>query len=362
MGYGENADLSGFSYRGRAIVDFYGIKHILSMLGQELPGDASVSWVNCSCPFARWTHSGGTDRKPSAGFSVHADKPSMFYCFSCSHDGIVLTKFVQKMWLLSREYPKDIARFVLMNEISDGEYNQEKKKSFFRDPYENIRKNNCLKNSYPQSLLNQYPILSKSSGRVSLFCREYLKSRGISKRVIEKFKIRYSPKNQTIVFPLTDKNGVIYVLRERSINEKKMWTVNSKTSGYDGYDFPRLSEKGVWFGLQFLDRSKPPILVEGEIDALRLYSLGLSNVIASAATSVTKAQLSVLACPTIVLGYDADNAGRLAMGRIRNFMRGKANIIQLDWESAGCKDPGELKTKDQIRKVFSSKTFFRFDI
>ena len=135
-----------------------------------------------------------------------------------------------------------------------------------------------------------------------------------------------------------------------------MWTLSSERSGVEGIVMPRLRDVGAWFGMFLIDWSRPVMLVEGEIDAMRLMALGYTNVIASATSSVTDAQIDALAAETLVLGYDADAAGKHAHARIRDRVGQKAQVLEVDWslakkDGSPCKDAGDLPDETALREV-----------
>ncbi len=86
--------------------------------------------------------------------------------------------------------------------------------------------------------------------------------------------------------------------------------------------------------------SKEVILVEGNMDAIRLYSVGIKNVIALMGTSVTKEQIEALKklrCK-IILMLDNDNAGENATFSIGNRLEEERIIFDIV-RLSGEKDP-----------------------
>jgi 5S rRNA maturation endonuclease (ribonuclease M5) len=223
-------------------------------------------------------------------------------------------------------------------------------------------------NPLPYEVLHEFDILQFGHDKVADACRNWLnKERLVPTYVANLFKVRYDAINQSIIFPLTDREGKVYLLRSRSIREKNIWTVSPKVAGYPNLVFPRLKDTGVWFGLEHVDWSKPVMAIEAEVDVLRLAALGVYNVIASATSSVSKAQMNTLKSARILLlGYDADKAGREAHKRIISNVREKEKIkvYELDWSLAlkhpkfrkdkkdlKCKDPGDLSGKSGVSRV-----------
>jgi DNA primase len=124
--------------------------------------------------------------------------------------------------------------------------------------------------------------------------------------------------------------------------------------------YPNLSEVGVWFNMMMADWSAPIMVVEGELDCMRLINLGFMNVVASCTSSVTDAQIDSLTAETVILGFDSDKAGEHACARVRDRLRGRVAMYRAEWllamksEGVPCKDPGDLPNKEALNKVMSN--------
>jgi DNA primase len=128
-------------------------------------------------------------------------------------------------------------------------------------------------------------------------------------------------------------------------------TVNGKMVGKKDLQFPRIKDTGCWFGLHLIDWSRPVMLVEGELDALRLKTLGFTNVVASTGWHIQESQAVQVVSPQIIVGLDADKAGIKGAFRSEKLFRSKTNLVFADWSMVGCKDAGELRGKKSLRKV-----------
>ncbi len=94
---------------------------------------------------------------------------------------------------------------------------------------------------------------------------------------------------------------------------------------------------------------KEVIVVEGNMDAIRLYSVGIKNVIALMGTSLTKEQIDALKklrC-NIILMLDNDNAGESATLSIGNILE-ENNISFSIIRLSGEKDPDEYIIKNGV--------------
>ena len=81
---------------------------------------------------------------------------------------------------------------------------------------------------------------------------------------------------------------------------------------------PVYHKSSVLYGLYWskgeIRRREEAILVEGYTDVMGLFQAGVQNVVATCGTSLTQQQAAVLKryCPTLLLLYDGDDAGRAA--------------------------------------------------
>ena len=149
----------------------------------------------------------------------------------------------------------------------------------------------ALKQKYPEKLM-------EVSGLVS---------RDASGRPYDRFRRR-------IMFPIANESGKIVAFGGRSLGDDMPKYLNSPET-------PIYSKSAV---LYHLDRAKEPIrrggfvvLVEGYMDTIAVARAGAENVVASCGTSLTEAQVKLMARFTkkIVVNYDPDNAGQSATER-----------------------------------------------
>lgn len=316
-------------------------------------------WINTFCPLAPWTHGSGIDTKPSAGISVSEKTKSVFYCFGCSDDKpIGLAELIFNMYALSGSYPWEAA------EIFAREENHGHGKSQARPPdgWEDRKPASAC--TLPKWVVRSFPLLQDARGYEAKRAMEWLvEERLIAEWVVNYCQIRLDPDRQALVFPLTDLNGKIHVLRKRQRKAKKMWTVAPKEFRLPDEKWPTIKLTGVWFGLHLIDWSRPVMVVEGELDAMRLMTLGFRNVVASATSSVSKSQMQALTADTIFLGYDRDHAGIKANKRIAEELEGKANFFVADWsrvrkeDGTRCEDPGDLPDEESLKTVLRGMMF-----
>ncbi len=112
-----------------------------------------------------------------------------------------------------------------------------------------------------------------------------------------------------IMFPLWDNNGAVVGFSGRIYNmEDESKYINSKES--------KIFKKGLLLynyhrALNYCREKKEVIIVEGFMDVIRLYSIGIKNVVATMGTAITKQHANLIQklSKNVVLCFDGDKAG-----------------------------------------------------
>ena len=220
--------------------------------------------------------------------------------------------------------------------------------------------------------------LQSTEGKIA---KEYLKKRALDETVIKEFdlglalggnvslnKLLLSKKYSTdtliklglvnehdgyindifkyrIMFPIHDLDGNVVGFTGRIYeNNDQAKYINSKESvifkkGQILFNYHRAKSE--------IKRKKEVILVEGNMDAIRMYSSGIKNVLALMGTSLTKEQVSIIKSlrANIILMFDNDNAGEIATyqnGTILEEAGLNPQIVRI----SGPKDPDEYIIKN----------------
>ena len=98
--------------------------------------------------------------------------------------------------------------------------------------------------------------------------------------------------------------------------------------------------------------AKKVILVEGNMDAIRIYSSGIKNVVALMGTAITNEQINILKKlrSEVILLLDNDSAGELATYNVGRLLE-KVNIPVTVVRLSGEKDPDEYIIKNGIKAL-----------
>jgi len=314
------------------------IIRLLKILGAENV-EAGDDWVKASCPFAPWLHrrrdgTPGSDSRPSFGVSI--GKRSHYHCFACQKSGPLPILVTSLMFLTGKDLDKAQA-FVLAHESMKMEdYDDDS----VEDPNEVL-------SVLPKVLLRRY-----SPAHTNLdICRR----RRISTSGIEHFSLRYDAAKGRLILPVFDSLGRLVGIRGRACRDDD----RIKYLEYTEVSPTRSSPKahGVWFGQQYPpEKNKKLVLVEGELDAVRLYEVTKRpGIWASMGASISKEQLKTLEGirnNPIVLFFDDDQAGKTATDKVLKHIKGVVPNIYRVMNYAGCKDPAEMCDKGVIAEAF----------
>ena len=319
-----------------------------------------ANWV-APCPFHKET-------KPS--FSVSPAK-EMFYCFGCHKGGNVFT-FVMELERV--DFPEAI-RIVaeksdvpLPKMVEDSRFEARK-----RDSDQVIELNQWAMTWWEDQL--------NSNSSPAEAAREYLDQRGITEETRKTFRIGFAPDRwDALSTHLRQKGATKEQLEKSGLVVKK-----DEGGSYDRFRgrlmFPVIDPQGrpIAFGGRTLDPDGEPkymnspetaaytkgrhlyglnltrdeirrqgfaILVEGYLDLIVPYQIGVRNVVASLGTALTPEQVKLIArfARKVVVNYDGDRAG------VQAAKRAIETILAEDLEVKVLVLPDNADPDDFIRK------------
>lgn len=305
------------------------------------------------CPFHN-------EKTPS--FTVYPENGS-FYCFGCGVGGDVIT-FVRRMENLDyMEAVKQLADRAGMALPEDG----------YDDTLAKKRTAVLAANRAAAKFFHAQ--LYTEQGRQAL---DYFLDRGLAPETIRHFGLGFAPNDWRALKRHLNEQGFDDVLLE-SANLLRRSDKNGKVSYYDNFRnrvmFPIIDPRGnvIAFGGRVLDDSKPKyintsdtlvykksngvfalnfakngndgklIIAEGYMDVIALHQAGFTNAVACLGTALTKEQANLLSryADTIILSYDADEAGQKATARALGIFGTTGMEIKV-LHLEGGKDPDEI--------------------
>lgn len=201
-----------------------------------------------------------------------------------------------------------------------------------------------LDGNLSQSLLKKYD--KKNLINLDL-CKEY------NNKLIDTFKNR-------IMFPIKNNEGNIVGFSARIYNEEN-------ESKYINTKETIIFKKGsILYNLydvkEFIRREKEVIICEGQMDVIRISSIGIKNVIGLMGTSFTKEQFETIKKLNVkvILNLDQDEAGKNATYTIGNILTQNGIETEVIIFS-NYKDSDELISKsgeDSFKKALKNKISF----
>ncbi len=317
---------------------------IVEVIGEYIPLTGKGKNFFCVCPFH-------DDHSPS--MSVSKDR-QIYKCFSCGAGGNVFT-FVKNYENISfiEAVKKMALKAGIFLDINTKEKKQTSKYQKYYDMYDMALK------LYTNNINTKEGIEAK----------KYLTKRGISEDIIKHFNIGLSLKNTSLLTGLLQKKGysekelLDYGLATKKDNDIHdiyynrimfpLFNLEGKPVGFSGrvYDqesnFKYINTKETeifkkgeslynYHVAKNIARNIGKIIVvEGFMDAIRLYTIGIENVVATMGTSVTKEQIAIIKkmAKEIILMFDGDTAGKKAAYQVSTELKNNgidAKIVVLE--------------------------------
>ncbi len=331
------------------IVEVIGERVVLKKAGRHFKG---------LCPF----HS---EKSPS--FIVSPERQS-FKCFGCQAGGDVITFLQDYDGMSFLEALEMLAKRVGITLTS------------YRPTSQDAYKKKLLEIMSLSSEYYHFLLTKHKSGEEAL---AYLKSRRITSEAITQFNLGYGPnqwrsvseflvnkkkyapedlesagliiRNESgfydrfrgrVMFPLKDHKGVVVGFSGRTLlkDEKEAKYINSPETML--YSKSKMLY-GLWENREYIRKADGVVLVEGELDVIPSWQVGVKNVVAIKGSAFTseQAQLSARFTKNIVMSLDADSAGQEAIKRAVNIAENmdlSIRVVQI----TGGKDPGDVATEN----------------
>lgn len=349
--------------------------NIVNIVGSYIPLTQRGKNYVCVCPFH-------DDHSPSMSVS---EEKQIYKCFSCGATGNVFT-FVSEF---------ENVPFIEAVSIVADKCGMELSKSAYTSNFTPAFSEEKLIMELSQKFFANN--LRTSAGEVAI---NYLKDRGIDEEIIKEFGIGLSlDSNDSLYNLLTKKNydskklleiglvnsvnGKVYDMFSRRITFP-LWDKDGNIVGFSARVYrgekdvskymnsreSKIFKKGETLynyhnAKTIAKREKEIIVVEGFMDAIRIASIGLKNVVALQGTAMTNEQIQLLKKlrVKVILCLDNDNAGLTAT------LNNGEELVKNDVETfvirlSGKKDPDEYILANGgesfIQNVNNPLTFFEF--
>ena len=316
-----------------------------------------TNWWGC-CPFHN-------EKTPS--FTVVPDK-RMFYCFGC-HKGGSTIKFLMEIENIGFiEAVERLAKKAGIEVVYEGGQFVPEKKDTLKDEIPELYER--VAGSF------HYLLTESEQGRGAL---GYIKARGVSDEIIEKFKLGYAPKDRYWLYKfLVSKNYSPDFLEKTGLFSKNYKTAaffshrlilpicdrHGKTVAFGGRlldgegpkylnssDMPQYKKGETVFAFHLalpeIRKTKSVILCEGYMDVLAFFQADLPYAVAPLGTALTQEQVKLLKsfAHTFYLSFDSDSAGQQASYKAIKLCRSMGVNVRVLVIRDG-KDPAEVLQKN----------------
>ncbi|MEI5988616.1 DNA primase [Enterococcus termitis] len=342
--------------------------NIVDVVGQYVQLKKSGKNYMGLCPFHE-------ERSPS--FSVAEDK-QIFHCFGCGKGGTVFN-FLQEIEGIN--FPESVRRVAELEQIP---VNIDWVNTMESDSTENLQNRKLIELHKKAADLYHHVLMNTQIGEPAL---NYLLERGLTKELIETFKIGFAPQkrdflsqvfhNEEVAEALSKESG-LFIQRDNGefldrFYQRVMFPINDdrgnviafsgrllKTEDFPGDDMPKYlnSPETVLFNkretLFNFDKARKEIrkentvfLFEGFMDVIAAWQAGITSGVASMGTSLTNEQIRKLerVAKELVVCYDGDTAGVEATNRAITLL-GEHSRFQLSIVSI----PEKLDPDEYLRK------------
>ena len=310
-----------FSFSKEAIEELKNQIDIVDVIGRSVELKRAGANYKGLCPFHN-------EKTPS--FIVSPQK-QIFTCFGgCGASGDVVT-FVKRYYnldfneaveKLADEYGIEIQK----NSHKDDrekyyEVNREAARLFYRNLTEkkNPGYTYFQRRGIQDSTIKKFGLGYAEDSWNNLY--DYFKKKGTDEKILielglisKKGDRCYDKFRNRVIFPIINTAGKVIGFGGRALdNEAMPKYLNSPENKV-------FQKKNNLYALnstrQDIGKEGSAIIVEGYMDTISLYQRGITNVVASLGTALTEAQGRLLrrSCEQVILGYDADGAGRRLSG------------------------------------------------
>jgi len=259
--------------------------------------------IQCFCPVHR-DEVGHEDNSPS--FYINADT-GLWKCFSCGAGG-TLPILVSRLGGDTTTV-RDVMRQAVINKT--------KRIVEKRDPDEPVR---CDERTYNR--FSDPPAIE-------------LHERGITRRSVDHYGVRWNDDRHSWILPIRDQQGKLMGWQEKAGKWVRNWPVGV--------------EKGhTVFGGHLTKSKERLIVVESPLDCCRIWTAGHDGAVATFGSAVTAEQIKILrGGKPLVIAMDNDDAGQVSKLKIREAIP-RAHIF--NYTGSGAKDPGDM-TDEQIDRA-----------
>ncbi|MCK4359650.1 MAG: DNA primase [Candidatus Cloacimonetes bacterium] len=314
-------------YDQKIIDDVRSANNIIEIIGEYLPLKRSGTNFKCLCPFHN-------EKTPS--FMVSPSK-QIYKCFGCGKGGNVFNFLMEYEKINFNEALQKLAQRVGIT-LPKREISAEKQ-TLYNELYEIYKisekyyKNNLLKDG--TSAKNYLYSRGLSDDTLNTFkvglaldkwddLHNYLIPKGFKKKSLSESGLFSSKNDKTydrfrsrIMFPIFSSDGKVIGFGSRIYKKEDTDSAKYLNSPENIIYKKRYHLYGLYQTKNYITKQNSALIVEGNMDLLKVFQYGFHNVVASLGTALTYNQIKLLARYTknVYILYDGDEAGYEASSR-----------------------------------------------
>ena len=304
-----------------------------------------TGWVVSACPLGPWRHDNGKSAPEVFGVKIEAGDPHA-NCFACGWHG-TLGDLIQHTNGLNKIDPRlEPSWAVAMALVAEAEDTAEYE---WDTPgiEEQLAANRNPLHEFPEWWLGSFPKTKDAAPALA-----YLADRDVSPAMADLLDLRWGPSQRRICFPVRDFDGVLRGLHGRAIDA-------ATEPRYRMFTQAKKNNPLVWLGEQWVDQSKPIVVVEGPFDLTsvkRVYSNVVSPLFANPSNDKIKRMSDALEWITF---YDRGAGGDSGRERVTKAL-GKDHFVTHLHPPKGRKDPGEMSVAELLTLLSGNVTLTAF--
>lgn len=314
------------------------IRLLMKYLGRPSEPGLRGAWVHCSCPFAPWTHSGGTDKDPSFGIIAKTGR-SFYKCWSCGVKGD-LDKLVMELVMRKKSSPPpwemDLKAALQLIATEESEIDAVDLEEIDYDELKWQKSNKFI--PYPELWLD---------GFLKSPQHPYLKGRNIPLDVGQWLDVRFDFSKARVCFPIRTFEGTLAGIQGRLVVKGEpryfLYPHPLAAGAYkDGKHYNRM----VWGNEHNASLEKPLVLCEGFFDLASIARV-YRNVICSLTSEITPEKFErIQDADYLISFYDFGTGGDKARELIDAFATKKGIAVEHLVPDIDSGDPGNLSIEE----------------
>jgi len=308
------------------------IEQALKLLGAtNIQPHKRTGWVISRCPLGPWRHEGGESGPEVFGVRIEPGDPHT-HCFSCGWSGSLSDMFYT-MRYLNKHDPRVSVKWGEVNKLIE-ESEQDLEFDFDSPDIEEMLFGKKEKaHIFPDWWIDTFPPAWSIPQ-----ARKYLQQRDVPFKVAHLLDLRCDTTQGRVCFPVRDFQGQLVGLHGRAIKP-------DVEPRYRMYTYAGKNNPVHWLGEEWVDLSKPIVIVEGPFDLTSVYRV-YRNVVSPLFANPNVEKLFRMAdALEWITFFDRGKGGDTGRERIGRYMQ-KDHVIHHLKPPEGRKDPGECTVEE----------------